>query len=49
MNIIEATQEFHRKAWSSYNDFTDSLEKGVTICRSAYESGENSADAKTHN
>ncbi|USH05160.1 hypothetical protein K6Q96_18235 [Grimontia kaedaensis] len=42
MSIIEETRELHRKAWSNYDDFTDSLEKAVSICKAAYENGENS-------
>ena len=42
MSVIEDTKELHRKAWTNYDYFTDSLEQAVSICQAAYENGENS-------
>lgn len=41
MTVAEEINKLHQKAWSNYADFTESLEKAVSVCRVAYENGEN--------
>ncbi len=41
MTVAEEINKLHQKAWSNYDDFTESLERAVSVCQVAYENGEN--------